>query len=358
MIDLYIWTCYSFVWILPKSYAGEIPLGGMWLFMILKIIYIVVALFLGTAIFLYQKFVRIVVNLFLGISIRTSPPEKLERASEHVHFKATDGTRLAGFFWRGAHHGDPKGAILFCHEFSSHGTSALIYADFLLEAGYDLFAFDFRGHGDSHIDAADYEPRHWTTCREVSDVQGAIAYLKSRPDVHPDRIGIFGVSRGGASALAAAACGDIRAVFCDSTFSTWTTLKDYMYRWVSIYAYVPIIYNNLPRWFFSFLAVSALKISELRLGVRFIHLEKVLKQYRGAAMFVHGARDTYIRDSQAKCLSDMAEGPSSYHIFAEAKHNGARFSDGETYVQLVAEFFQKYLTAEKPAGVSLQARGS
>jgi len=327
--------------------------------MILMFLYVFAVVLLGTLIFVFQKFVRIIVNLFLGISIRTSPPQRPENPGELVQFRATDGTKLTGFFWRGVHDGEPKGTILFCHEFGSRGTSALMYADFLLKAGFDLFGFDFRGHGDSELGDTDYEPRHWTTCREVSDVLGAIAYLKSRPDVRPDRIGLFGISRGGASALAAAAADpDIRAVFCDSSFSTWATLQDYMRRWVSIYAFAPIVYNNLPDWVYRLLAVTALKVSEMRLGVRFVHLEKELKRFRGAAAFVHGARDTYIRDGQAKYLAELVPGPSSFHIFPGAKHNGARFSNGETYVRLATEFFHNYLTAEKPETVSLQARGS
>jgi len=326
--------------------------------MVLKTLYIIVALFILLSLYVFQKFVRIVVNLFLGISIKTQPPLTRGRESESIWFEADDGNRLRGWFWRGDHEGESKGSIIFCHEFGSSGESALLYADFLLDAGFDIFGLDFRGHGESSCRDSEYEPRHWTTCRELSDARGAIRYMKSRDDVCPDRIGMMGISRGGAAALAAAEDLGVRAVFCDSAFSTWATLDDYMHRWVSIYAYLPIIYNNLPQWFFWLLGTAGLKVSEMRIGVKFVHLEKLLKQYTGATCFVHGARDTYIRDRQAKYLSGLVAGPTSFHIIHGAKHNGSRAKDPETYEQLALEFFQKYLAVKEPKGVSLRVRGS
>jgi len=321
-------------------------------------LYIVSALLLGFLIVSIQKYLRIIVNLFLGISIHPKPPNIEVPESERVQFKSRAGLRLSGFVLRGHHGGRPAGTIVFCHEFGSDGTSALLYADFLLEAGYDLFSFDFRGHGLSETEP-DYEPRHWATNRETSDILGALAYIRSRKDLRSDQVGLFGISRGGAAALAAAAMdGAVRAVACDSTFSTWATLYEYMRRWVVIYALFPFIYRNLPKFVFTAFGRTAMWLSELRLRVRLVHLEKALREYRGATLFIHGARDTYISATQAKYLSERASRPSSFYVFDKAKHNGARFSDGETYVKLVTEFFDRHLALARPSDVSLRARGS
>ena len=321
-------------------------------------LYILAALFVGSVIFTFQKYLRIVVNLFLGISIRTTPWQADGEVGENVRFKSADGPELLGHLIRSRASGGAVGTVIFCHEFGSDGKSVLQYGDYLLAAGFDLFGFDFQGHGASAC-AARYEPRHWATNREVGDVLGAIEYLKGREDVRTDRLGLFGISRGGAAALAAAANdGAIKAVLCDSTFSTWATLNDYMRKWVSIYAYFPLIYRNLPKLIYTMLGYSALKLSQIRLGVRFVQLEDVLKRVDGATLFIHGERDTYINASQARYLVSLAKGESRSHVFAGAKHNGARFTDGELYEKLVTEFFHEHLVAGTPAGVSVQLRGS
>ncbi len=41
----------------------------------------------------------------------------------------------------------------------------------------------------------------WTTDHEVRDLRAALAYLRTRPDHDPAGFGLFGVSRGGTTAL-------------------------------------------------------------------------------------------------------------------------------------------------------------
>lgn len=316
------------------------------------------AVTLGYFIFLFLKYLRVVTNLFLGISIRTTPMALDNRSGEEVRFKSAEGPELKGFLVRNRTNAPALGMILFCHEFGSDGKSVLQYAGFMLDAGFDLFGFDFQGHGASQC-SAKYEPRHWATNHETADVLGAIAYLRGRSGLRSERLGLFGISRGGAAALAASAAdGHIRAVVCDSTFSTWATLNDYMRRWVSIYAYLPLIYSNLPGWVFSLLGYSTMRLSEIRLNLRFVRLEKAPKRFTGSAMFLHGERDTYISASQARYLSGLTAGKSQYHVFSGAKHNTARFTDGDRYSKLVREFFVEHLVSGRPAGVSLKIRGS
>ena len=91
--------------------------------------------------------------------------------------------------------------IVYCHEFLSDRWSFQPYLDHLRDLGYDLFTFDFRNHGESPAEP-DYAPMHWTTDHEVRDLRAALAYLRTRPDHDPAGFGLFGVSRGGTTALA------------------------------------------------------------------------------------------------------------------------------------------------------------
>ena len=82
----------------------------------------------------------------------------------------------------------------------------------------DLFTFDFRNHGTSDLDP-DYAPLQWTTEREIRDLRGALAYLRTRDDHDPAGFGLFGVSRGGTTALIVAAGEpDVWGVVTDGAF--------------------------------------------------------------------------------------------------------------------------------------------
>ena len=96
------------------------------------------------------------------------------------------------------------GVLVFCHEYLSNRWSVLPYLDALRDHGFDLLTFDFRNHGESDKDPR-YNPLQWVTQHEIHDLQAAIAYLRTRPDADPAGFGLFGVSRGGGTAICAAA---------------------------------------------------------------------------------------------------------------------------------------------------------
>ena len=64
-------------------------------------------------------------------------------------------------------------------------------ARMLIRHGYGVLLFDRRGEGES-----DGDPNGWGWGGD-RDLQAAIAYLRARPDVDPDRIGGLGLSVGG-----------------------------------------------------------------------------------------------------------------------------------------------------------------
>src|SRR4051794_38553944 len=66
----------------------------------------------------------------------------------------------------------------------------------LHDAGYHVLLFDLRNHGQSGRKL----PITYGV-REAFDVQGALAYLRSRPDVDNDRLGLLGCSMGANACL-------------------------------------------------------------------------------------------------------------------------------------------------------------
>src|SRR5205807_2537227 len=74
------------------------------------------------------------------------------------------------------------------------------YCHFLVDSGFDVFAYEPRGQGESSPHPG-YEPLQWVTDLEVRDAQAALAYLKNRDDMDPKGVGFFGISKGGSAGL-------------------------------------------------------------------------------------------------------------------------------------------------------------
>ncbi len=87
-----------------------------------------------------------------------------------------------------------------------HGYSGMIenymqdIAESITGAGYTTLAFYHRGLGESEGTKGRVIPQE-----QAEDVRNAISYLQTRPEVDPDKIGLYGTSLGGANVLYAAA---------------------------------------------------------------------------------------------------------------------------------------------------------
>src|SRR4051812_13566749 len=122
---------------------------------------------------------------------------------EEVRFTTSDGLELAGTYLK-ARSERRSGVLVFCHEFLSDRWSYYPYADSLRDLGFDIFAFDYRNHGASDRDPV-YRPLQWVSDHEVRDLEAALVYLRSRADREPAGFGLYGISKGGGTALVVAA---------------------------------------------------------------------------------------------------------------------------------------------------------
>lgn len=127
--------------------------------------------------------------------------------TESVSF-FSDGLRLDARLYR-----PPSGngaSIVFCPG-SRVSKETPYYHDYiprLVEAGLNVLLFDYRGWGDSEGRRGELYPQ-----QQVADIRSAVTYLETRDDIEAGRIGLFGVSFGGALGVEAAARDDrIRAV--------------------------------------------------------------------------------------------------------------------------------------------------
>ncbi|MFC4114585.1 alpha/beta hydrolase [Nonomuraea zeae] len=117
-----------------------------------------------------------------------------------VEFMA-DGLTLAGDL-RVPEGVGPRPGLVFTGPFTGVRDQVTgLYAERLAERGYVTLAFDHRNWGESGG-----EPRrHEDPQGKLHDLRAAVSFLRSRPEVEPDRIGVVGICLGGGYAMKFAA---------------------------------------------------------------------------------------------------------------------------------------------------------
>jgi dipeptidyl aminopeptidase/acylaminoacyl peptidase len=267
--------------------------------------------------------------------------------AEDIALRTPDGLTLRGCY---LHTQRPRrlGVILFGLEFGSKRWACVPYCQFLVENGFDVFAAEFRGQGDSDPQPG-YEPRQWVTDYEVRDLHAALAYLKNRPDADPKGLGLFGISKGGtAGVIAAAEDPHVRCCVTDGIFSTRSTMIPYMRKWVAILSTRFWLQRGLPEWYYRLFADAGLRRIEQANHCRFSHLEWALPRLAPRPLLmIHGGADTYIKPEMARALFARARRPKEFWLVECAKHNQALQVAGDAYRQRVLAFFQEHLAGRQ-----------
>ncbi|GAA4544434.1 alpha/beta hydrolase [Amycolatopsis samaneae] len=117
--------------------------------------------------------------------------------SEEIRFPSL-GTHCAGDLYLPAE--TPAPALVLGHSGVMVKEALSVFARYFVRAGFVVLALDYRTVG-----ASEGEPRGQDYPeRQVEDFRSAISYLRTRPEVEPERIGLWGVSVGGSVAAQAA----------------------------------------------------------------------------------------------------------------------------------------------------------
>jgi fermentation-respiration switch protein FrsA (DUF1100 family) len=144
--------------------------------------------------------------------------ENTDMALEIVNFYS-DEMRLEGDLFLPKNRDEPGPAVIVAHGFG--GIKEFFVGDIarvFCRAGYVALTFDYRGFGKSEGRRNRLFPME-----QVEDVRAAVTYLRTRPEVDPDRLSIYGTSFGGGVSVAAAALdGAIRSVVCAVSFADGT----------------------------------------------------------------------------------------------------------------------------------------
>ncbi len=296
------------------------------------------------------KYIRISLNIMRTTRppLSRNPLDFRRLEGEPVSFPAFDGQPLHGMIIRADPRKNRRGLVIFAHEFCSDMYSCARYCRPLCEVGYDVFTFDFRGHGQSHAPPG-YTPRQWVTGAEIDDMRGAVAFIQRWLEARnlPPRVGVVGISRGACAAiLAARENPDIAAIFADGAFSTDSTIEYFMKRWAYIFARVRVIYENHPPIFWRFLRWAMFIFARREFRCRFPSVIKSIKRMEPRPLFfVHGERDSYLPVEQSRRLYALAGQPKFLWIAPNARHNQAVVLHPERYAHLSISFFDQFLSS-------------
>jgi dienelactone hydrolase len=159
-----------------------------------------------TAVSLWSGIIAIAATNVPPTKVPSATPGDRGLAYEDVTFPTSDGPRLSGWYLPST----TGAAIVLLHGAGSTRSAVLDHAAVLARHGYGVLLFDARGHGRSGGRAMDLG---WYGDR---DVDGAVSFLLTRPEVDGSRLAAVGMSMGGEEALGAAAADPrIRAVVAE-----------------------------------------------------------------------------------------------------------------------------------------------
>lgn len=302
---------------------------------------------------LKRMILRIVVDILLiiiGLSLVTVlralfpvhlpnkyTPKDLGFDYEKITFSATDGKNLSGWLVY-----SPKalGTIICCHGYPANKSDILPAVSFLYPQ-FNLFLFDFRGHGDSQGRLVSFG------LREDRDILGAVDYIKGNPKLSKLPVGIWGYSLGGAVAIKACTQSkEIKAIVTDSTYASFPEM---------IIQY----YGNLgPLKYILGSTGKLLGNIFVKGGLSQLSPESFVDSLNVPILIIHASDDPFVPVEHAKRLYQRAEQPKELLIISDTTHGVSTTparpdpdvtsgeAGGGEYKDKIKTFFEKYLSEE------------
>jgi uncharacterized protein len=242
-------------------------------------------------------------------------------AGRDVQFSSDSGATIHGWFIPGK---KGAGAIVLMHGVRANRLSMLDRSRFLSHKGYSVLLFDFQAHGEStgdHITFGYLESR---------DAKAAVNFLLA--NAHGEKIGVIGVSMGGAASLLASPPLGVHAMVLEMVYPTVNQaisnrLTMRLGGWASVLT--PLLAWQLkPR-----LGIDAE-------GLRPIdHVGKISVP----KLFIVGAEDRHTTIEESRQMFNAASEPKELWVVEGAKHVDLYPLSKRDYERRVLGFFEPYL---------------
>lgn len=291
------------------------------------------------------------VNLIIGVHpprfSTNDDPGRHGLRYEPVSFPTSDGLTLRGWFIPAAHAiptfgrpGAPAGCatILFGHGYPFDKANILGHAVFLHEE-FNLLVMDFRYFGES-------EGAYTTVgVHEGRDVAAAVAYVKTRREVDPTRIGAMGFSLSAATFILARHP-EVKAIVADSPYASLE----------QVIARQFFIFPGPTKWPLVALTRLYAKVL-LGIDVREAAPAEAVRQLKVPLFLIHGGADSQIPAAHSRQIAVNAD-PATTELWVvpHADHGHAHALEEHQYEVRVSQFFHRHLCVDAgptaPKGLS------
>ncbi|MDP6335247.1 MAG: alpha/beta hydrolase [Nitrospinaceae bacterium] len=232
-------------------------------------------------------------------------PSSSSVSREDVHFTASDGVRLHGWYIPSA---GAKATLLWFHGNAGNITHRLGNIEMLKPLNLNIFIFDYRGYGKS-----EGEPDEKGI---YSDSQAAYDWLVKVKNILPGEIILFGRSLGGICAVEVASGNPAAGLILESVFPSAGKMAE------KIFPVLPLGGAIKSR----FDAIS--KVPDLKLP----------------KLFIHGTQDEIVPYKLGRELFSVAADPKEFYDIQGAGHNDTFLIGGAGYFNALGQFIKKVVS--------------
>ena len=238
--------------------------------------------------------------IYYPIRALAGTPARLGLPYQDALFESSDGVRLHGWFVPG--HRDLT--WVWFHGNAGNISHRLENIALIRERlGVHVFIFDYRGYGQSAG-----QPSEQGLYR---DAAAALAYVRTLPEVDPDRLVLFGRSLGASIAVEMAAREPPRGLILESPFTSVAAMARVAFPFLPLGPLIRTRYDSLAR----------------------------IDQVCAPLLVLHSPTDEVVPYAQGQELFAAAPEPKWFHaIGGGAGHNDSYLVGGDPYWQALADF--------------------
>jgi alpha-beta hydrolase superfamily lysophospholipase len=284
------------------------------------------------------------------------PPASLQHS---LLFQTSDGTLLCGEFWAQQR---PAPTIVLCHGYRISRTHLRPVAELQYACGYNVFFFDFRGHGDSDSVLTSVGNA------EVLDLEAALFAASQQPETLPGKMIIHGFSMGAAVALLTPPHPDVVAIIADSPYARSDDimrraihhrLVEISHQWLPLFQPLRLLFPAIT-W-----STAALCTIDFRLRFGFSMVARPVtsfKRWRARSkqtlpqraipiLLIHSAGDTLIPIEHAHQIAAEARAHDvtlETYFVEQVNHCGAYGYHPLRYTSVVHRFLSRHLRDDIP----------
>lgn len=249
-------------------------------------------------------------------------PQNFGAVYEDVTLTTADGIKLSGWYIPSQN----GAAVILLHGYGGDRTSSLVYAEMLSRHGFGVLLYDQRASGESEGESLSWG---W---RDVADVEAALIFLKTRPDLTSPQFGVLGCSTGAEIAIGAGArFEEIGAVIADGAY--YANIRD---------TWPPYEFTDWLGWpvypfFITFM--------EWRSGASApMSLTDAVAQIAPRPLLLIAAGEDGYEQWRGERYYRAASQPKEYWVVEGAAHCGGPSAQPEAYETRIVSFFGQLKT--------------